>query len=1166
LVLTPDEGSDLILSVVNKLLTMACCLLLAASALGQSDACTDLDGRPEACPKQERQATGNKRRAEEVTGNPKLETGNSIVGGSQAAGNWKPETGNSVSCTDLDGHPEACPKQERQATGDKRRAEEVTGNPKLETGNGSVGSPDTGNGKPETGNSVSCTDLDGHPEACPGRQEQQVASDKQQVEEQQATGNKRRAEEVTGNPKLETGNSIAGGPPATGNRKLETVNSVFSDFVGDQKWFWTSPFRIREKDLPWLLPFAVGAATIVASDTAIEKHLPTSKTTIDRSKTFSDAGVAALAAGSVGAYVWGRFRSEDHLRETGLLSAEAAADSLVASEVIKFTTGRDRPLQGNRRGNWFQGGDSFPSEHSAAAWSMATVVAGQYPGWMTKLLAYGGAAAVSAARVTSREHFVSDALIGSTLGWYIGHHVLNRENSASCPLFRACPERSRSIARYGTFDKQEQQVTSNKQQVEQPGHRFTQIDADNEEQQITGSKQQVETATGNPSAALRAGSEPETSNASSSTGQQPEHVPSVAEGTEDRELPYCTDTDGHPEPCPQQEQQATSNKQQVAQPAPSTSSGRALSAVEGSTPALAARETGDGKRKTAFESREPRAVKNMGSPYVPLESWVYPAFDRLIALGYAQSAIVSLRPWTRLECARLLEEAEGNLQFAISNLQKEKKQQPTSELYKSKITNYKSDTEAARLYNALNHEFAHERALFENGGKNRSAQVESIYTRFTGISGQPLTDGMHFGQTLFNDYGRPYQEGFNNVTGVSSYATAGPLAIYVRGEYQNAPSGPALSPSARAAVANADGPPTVPVADVPGGPVNATNRFRLLDSYVALNVSNWQLSFGKQSLWWGPTFGGSLQLSNNAEPVRMLRLARVSPFKLPSILGLLGPIRNESFLGQLQGHDFIRLAWPNFPLVGTLGVPINPQPYIWGEKVNFHPTPNLEFGVSAVAIFAGYGRPLTLGTFLHTFNTSGDAQAVDPGKRTGGFDFSYRIPGLRNWLTLYTSSITWDEINPIAYPRRSAMNPGIYMPKLPKLSKLDLRVEGVYTDLPNLRTVGTYYTNTHYFDGYTNYGQIMGSWIGPQGRGVQAWSTYWFSPQRTLQAYYRYERVDPVYVGGGHIYDIGTQANFNIHRFMITPIIQFERWTFPVLASGQQLNVTTSVQLTYRMH
>ncbi len=41
---------------------------------------------------------------------------------------------------------------------------------------------------------------------------------------------------------------------------------------------------------------------------------------------------------------------------------------------------------------------------------------------------------------------------------------------------------------------------------------------------------------------------------------------------------------------------------------------------------------------------------------MPIDSWVYPAFDRLAALGVLNSAIVGLRPWTRRECSRLVEE------------------------------------------------------------------------------------------------------------------------------------------------------------------------------------------------------------------------------------------------------------------------------------------------------------------------------------------------------------------------------------------------------------------------------------------------------------------------------------------------------------------------------
>src|SRR5262249_40005191 len=48
----------------------------------------------------------------------------------------------------------------------------------------------------------------------------------------------------------------------------------------------------------------------------------------------------------------------------------------------------------------------------------------------------------------------------------------------------------------------------------------------------------------------------------------------------------------------------------------------------------------------------------VGSPFVPLDSWVYPALDRLAALGYIKTQFLGLRPWTRAECLRQIEEAE----------------------------------------------------------------------------------------------------------------------------------------------------------------------------------------------------------------------------------------------------------------------------------------------------------------------------------------------------------------------------------------------------------------------------------------------------------------------------------------------------------------------------
>ena len=73
--------------------------------------------------------------------------------------------------------------------------------------------------------------------------------------------------------------------------------------------------------------------------------------------------------------------------------------------------------------------------------------------------------------------------------------------------------------------------------------------------------------------------------------------------------------------------------------------------------------------------------------------------------------------------------------------------------------------------------------------------------------------------------------------------------------------------------------------------------------------------------------------------------------------------------------------------------------------------------------------------------------------------------------------------------------------------------KGIYTNVPGYPGVGPYYFNTHYANGYTTYGQIIGSWIGRQGDGIQAWSTYWFSGQKKIQLGYR-RQYDRSYLPG----------------------------------------------------
>jgi hypothetical protein len=332
---------------------------------------------------------------------------------------------------------------------------------------------------------------------------------------------------------------------------------------------------------------------------------------------------------------------------------------------------------------------------------------------------------------------------------------------------------------------------------------------------------------------------------------------------------------------------------------------------------------------------------------------------------------------------------------------------------------------------------------------------------------------------------------------------------------------------------------------------------RPIEAYAALNLSNWQFSFGQQTLWWGPDRSTSLILSNNAEAMPMLRLANVSPVRLPSILSGLGPVHADFFIAREGGVHYVGIG-PAFTLYGNASDPLTPPPYVWGITFSIKPTENFELGFGHTTIFAGYGRPLNLKTFVHSFSILGNAQTVDPGKRATEFNFSYHVPGLRKWLVLYSEAFAYD--NPVEgkFLARFAMDPGIYVPQIPGARKLDLRIEGVNTDLPGL--VGPYfYANAHYPQGYTNYGQIFGSWVGRQGSGGQASSTYWFSAHNKACVSYRTMTADKTFLQGGHLNDFSGKITWMLRpNVELTAMSQYESWNFPLIKPGAQSDVTTS--------
>ena len=801
----------------------------------------------------------------------------------------------------------------------------------------------------------------------------------------QEPGIERRAEDQPSEERV--GGDVEGG--GTSISLPNTATSLGQRFLLDQKQIWTSPARLRWPDINWLMPLSGITAGMFVTDADMNRHISHNPTTVSHYNTASNAGVAALIGGAGAMWALSYPKHNPHWRETGFLAGEAVVNSFVTVEAMKYSLGRERPDQGDGSGSFFKGGVSFPSEHAAAAWAVAGVVAHEYPGPLTKILAYGLASLVDYSRYRAQKHFPSDVFIGSVIGNMVAEDIYNRHHD----------------------------------------------------------------------------------------------------------------------------------------------------------PALGG-EVWNSFRSYLRQTRSTSSA-NMGSPYVPLDSWVYPAMDRLIAQGYIKSAIVDMRPWTRFECARLVNEAGEQFDQVDAG-----------------------SSQPAQIYEALAKEFGEDLKLME-GGENIRAQVESVYTRLTGISGQPLSDGYKydFGQTIINDFGRPYEEGVNNVTGFSAWATESRFVLYVNGEYQHAPSAPPLTDSARQTIAQD---PWGAMPEPPGSPISQINRFRLLDTYVGMNFENWQFTFGKQSLWWGPGLGGPMAFSDNAEPITMFRVDRISPFKLPSVLGYLGPMRIEFFLGQLSGHNFI---FENDSLVGSWTSALSPQPMLSGERFSFKPTPNVEFGFSLTTIFAGQGYPFTTHSYLKSIFSTGNTNPGLPGKpgdRRSAFDLTYRLPLLRNWATFYADGFNEDQFTPVAYWDRAAWVSGIYISHFPKIPKLDLRMEGVYTDLPIGGNVGPgyWYFNETYRNGFTNDGNFIGSWIGRGGQGAQAWSNYWFTPRNRIQVNFRHEKVSAQFLpGGGSLTDVGVRTDYSVRPDLsVSFSVQHERWLYPSIQPNASRNLTAAMQILFEPH
>ncbi len=222
-----------------------------------------------------------------------------------------------------------------------------------------------------------------------------------------------------------------------------TLKEAGREFLGDTVRIWSSPVRIKAKHLVPLVGLAAATAFLIASDESIRDGV---QTFAGKHAWVGDVAPVVTEMGGLAGFATagvffgaGLIFKDTRARDTGFLAANAVLQSFLVDSFLKGLSGRQRPSIAAGEDHWagpaglferFEKGrddyyTSFPSGHSAAAFSLATVIALQYRHriWVP-IMAYTIAAGVGLSRMALDRHWASDVAIGAVVGHLVARLVV----------------------------------------------------------------------------------------------------------------------------------------------------------------------------------------------------------------------------------------------------------------------------------------------------------------------------------------------------------------------------------------------------------------------------------------------------------------------------------------------------------------------------------------------------------------------------------------------------------------------------------------------------------------------------------------------------------------------------------------------------------------------
>lgn len=220
-----------------------------------------------------------------------------------------------------------------------------------------------------------------------------------------------------------------------------SLRTLLPNIAQDQRRIWTFPARLGH-ERNWIPTAAILGATaaLITADAREGAYFAGTRQFRGFNNVFSGtASAAGILLAPAALYAVGWRHQDSELKKTALFAGEALVNAEILTTVLKDATKRVRPSGfapgSNYWDSWFEskgsilsGNGSFPSGHTIAAFSVATVIARRYGRhrWVP-WAAYGLAAAVGFSRLSLSDHFLSDVFIGGALGYSIGRFTVLRQ-------------------------------------------------------------------------------------------------------------------------------------------------------------------------------------------------------------------------------------------------------------------------------------------------------------------------------------------------------------------------------------------------------------------------------------------------------------------------------------------------------------------------------------------------------------------------------------------------------------------------------------------------------------------------------------------------------------------------------------------------------------------